>query len=240
MIPSSCAAPLKEYVANGGALVAEARLGWNNEHGTASETIPGMGLFQVMGCKERSVQLGAKGRTTLRWTSDDLRGMKRGDELPARWFEETLEPIGPNAHVMAEFPSGGAAAIFSQYGKGKTLMLGSYVAAAFETQREPATARFYASLLDWAGVERPIVTRRGNPEVRYLESGDARPAFIFNHGDKPQDVDISIPVSGSNYRATDLVSSSDVAIDYQSGRVSLRKQLRANETWVVKLEPSGR
>ncbi|HEX6544922.1 MAG TPA: beta-galactosidase [Bryobacteraceae bacterium] len=240
MIPSSCAAPLKQYVTSGGALVAEARLGWNNEHGTASETIPGMGLFQVMGCKERSVQLGAKGRTTLRWTSDDLRGMKRGDELPARWFEETLEPIGPNAHVMAEFPSGGAAAIFSQYGKGKTLMLGSYVAAAFETQREPATARFYASLLDWAGVERPIVTRRGNPEVRYLESGDARLAFIFNHGDKPQDVDISIPVSGSNYRATDLVSSSDVAIDYQSGRVSLRKQLRANETWVVKLEPSGR
>jgi beta-galactosidase len=239
MIPSSCAAPLQEYVSGGGALVAEARLGWNNEHGAASETIPGMGLFQMMGCRERSVQLGAKGRTTLHWTGSELPGMRPGDRLSARWFEETLEPIRSNARIVAEFPDGGAAAVISQYGKGKTLMLGSYVGAAFETQREPAAARFYESLLDWAGVERPIVSRKGTPEVRYLESGDVRLAFIFNHSEKPQEIDVALPIPGPDYRAVDLVSGGVVGLDDQNGRAAVRKHLAAREVWVLKLGPSG-
>ena len=37
MLPQASAAAIREYVQNGGALVAEARLGWNNERGYASD-----------------------------------------------------------------------------------------------------------------------------------------------------------------------------------------------------------
>ena len=136
MIPASSATELKEYVRQGGHLVAEARLGWSNEKGSSSPTIPGMGLHEVMGSRETDVQTGKAGRTILKWTGSDLPGFNAGETLQARWYEETLEPLGAQAHVVATFPNGNAAAVISEYGKGKTLMLGSYVGAAYETRRE--------------------------------------------------------------------------------------------------------
>ena len=52
MLPEAAADTLKAYVRSGGHLVAEARLGWSNERGMATDRIPGMGLWEVMGCRE--------------------------------------------------------------------------------------------------------------------------------------------------------------------------------------------
>jgi len=59
----------------------------------------------------------------------------------------------------------------SAFGKGKTLMLGSYVSAAYENAASRETERFYAGLLKWAGVEEPVTVSGGRIEVRWLESG---------------------------------------------------------------------
>lgn len=238
MIPASSAAPLTQYVQNGGTLVAEARLGWNNERGLASPTIPGMGLFQVMGCKETAVQLGANGRTSLHWTGDQLAGMKAGDSIPGRWFEETLSPFGPDAQVVAQFPSGQAAAVMSRYGKGKTLMLGSYVGAAYETLRDPVAGRFYEALLGWAGVENPIRTPGDAVEVRYLESGRDLLVFMFNHQPKPVQAAVELRVPEANYRGNEVVSGDAVAATTRDGRVSVHKQMGASDVWVVRLRPA--
>jgi beta-galactosidase GanA len=239
MIPAGAALPLKEYVRNGGTLVAEARLGWNDEHGSASATIPGMGLFELMGCRETAVQIGENGRTTLHWTSAGLRGMKPGDVVPARWYEETLAPLGPQAHVVAQFPSGAPAAVMSSYGKGKTLMLGSYPGAAYETVRTPVAARFYDSLLDWAGVERPVATQSTETELRYLESGRGLIVFTFNHGPKPVDVAVGLLVPDGHYRATDIVTGRPVDVARRDGRLAMHRELNPNDVWVVNLEPAG-
>jgi beta-galactosidase len=243
MIPSNAAAPLREYVRNGGALVAEARLGWNNEHGSASATIPGLGLFEVMGCRETAVQVGAKGRTKLRWTSAALAGMKPGDELAGRWYEETLTPIGPQAQVVAEFGTGGAAAVLSTYVKGKTLMLGSYVGAAFEILRDPATARFYEALLDWAGVERPVVfapnSARDGIEVRYLESGRDTLVFTFNHQARTQEANIELRLPDGQYRGTDIVNGRAAVMSRNQNRIAVRQQIAPHDVWVLKLEPGS-
>ncbi|HWB95605.1 MAG TPA: beta-galactosidase, partial [Bryobacteraceae bacterium] len=121
MLPEASAAPLKRYVENGGALVAEARLGWSNERGYASDRIPGMGLWEVMGCRETAVQVAARGRANLRWTGNAIPGMKADDLLPGRWYQETLEPLAKEARVVAQFADGAAGAVVSRYGRGKTL-----------------------------------------------------------------------------------------------------------------------
>lgn len=180
MMPERVAAVLREYVSGGGALVAEARMGWNNERGRAAERIPGMGLWEVTGCRETDVQTGEKGRTTLTW-------LETGDKLAARWYEETLEPLSPAARIVARFPDGRAAAVASTYGKGKTLMLGSFVSAAYQTTPTAEVERFYRSLVDWAGVQLPVVVERGGVEVRYLESGARTLVFAFNHARQPVD-----------------------------------------------------
>jgi beta-galactosidase len=210
LLPEAAAAPLKAYVQDGGTLVTEARLGWSNERGYASDRIPGMGLWELMGCRETAVQVGAKGRTSLRWTASGIGGIKPGEALPARWYEETLEPLSKEAQVVAQFPDGGAAAVVSRYGKGKTLMLGSYVSAAYETAPDPAVPRFYRALLDWAGVTLPVDGK--DVEVRTLESGAERLVFVFNHNRQAVEASFGLRMAGGNYRASDLVTGSAVEV----------------------------
>ena len=94
MMPAAAAAELREYVRGGGALVVEARAGWNDERGRAADTIPGLGLAEVVGARETDVQTVEKGKAALR-AEEGLPGLKPGEVLPGRWYEETLEPFVP-------------------------------------------------------------------------------------------------------------------------------------------------
>jgi beta-galactosidase len=236
MLPESAPSHLKEYVRGGGTLVAEARLGWNNERGFAAATIPGMGLHEVMGCRETAVQTGADGRTVLRWESRDIPGIEPGHLLPAKWYEESLEPVGPDARVVARFASGEAAAVLSRFGAGRTLMLGSYVSAAHQARPDEAGRRFYAALLRWAGVEPPVVVDGAEAEVRLLESGDDRLLFVFNH--QPTAIEARVAVralpADVRYSAFDLVAGRPHAAGVDSG-TSLRGSIPAQDVWVLRL-----
>jgi beta-galactosidase len=221
MLPEASAASLKAYVQNGGALVAEARLGWSNERGNASERIPGMGLWEMMGCRETDVQTGAAGRTELRWTTTSI--LKPGEVLPARWYEETLEPISPSARVAATFANGRPAAVLSTYGKGKTLMLGSYVSAAYQSTPTPAVERFYTALLDWAGVVLPLKASGVGIEARMLESATARLVFVFNHNRQPAETTLTLPPG----EATDVITGERMR--------SSTRTLAPDEVWVLRI-----
>ncbi|MCZ2075216.1 MAG: beta-galactosidase [Bryobacteraceae bacterium] len=235
MLPEASAEHFKEYVRRGGALVAEARLGWNNERGYAAERIPGMGLWEVMGCRETAVQTGARGRTALRWTSPDLPGLKPGEMLAARWYEETLEPLREDARVAAEFASGAPAAVMSRYGEGKTLMLGSYVSAAYQSAPTPEVERFYTGLLEWAGVELPVKTSDSGIEVRTLEAGPDTLLFVFRHGKTPTEAIIDVRTAART--AFDLVAQKLVPAGRAGDMLRLRKHVEPSEVWVVRLSP---
>jgi hypothetical protein len=86
----------------------------------------------------------------------------------------------------------------STFGKGKALMLGSYVSAGYVSQPEDATRRFFDGLLDWAGVRRPVAVSGDPVEVRLLESGREHLAFVFNHGATPVTtaVTLRVPLAG--------------------------------------------
>lgn len=237
MIPEKSAGELAEYVRAGGALVAEARLGWNNERGWASEIIPGLGLHRVMGCRESAVQTVAGLRTELHWTGTEIPGVKPGDRLPGRLYEETLEPILPNGRVVAKFASGAPAAVVSTFGRGKTLMLGSYLGAAYEGQPEPAAQRFFAGLLDWVGVERPVSVSGSQAEVRVLESGRERVVFVFNHQAQPAQTVVTLRLPGGDYAVADLVTGQLVPVTPDGAALKIEKRLPAQDVWVVRLTP---
>jgi beta-galactosidase GanA len=230
MLPEKSAGQLKDYVQAGGALVAEARLGWNNERGYAAERIPGMGLWEVMGCRETDVQTGEKGRTTLRWTGNEIPGMKVGDVLSARWYEETLEPLSPAAKVVARFANGAPAAVISRFGQGKTLMLGSYVSAAYQSMPSPEVEQFYVGLLGWAGVDLPFVVESGAVEVRLLEAGTEKLVFAFNHAKEAVDAAFRLRAGFDSYKAVDLITGQRV--DNVSG---FKKRMDPSSVWVLRL-----
>jgi beta-galactosidase len=191
----------------------------------AADRIPGMGLWEVMGCRETEISTGDKGRTELRWTSAAFPGMKPGDTIPARWYEEALAPMNPSAKVVAEFAGGRAAAIESRFGKGKTLTLGSYVSAAYFTAPSDAAARFFGGLLEWAGVALPVETAAKDLEVRFLESGPDRLVFVFNHSKQTIDTPVSIRLGAGVWSAVDLVDQKPVTLERAGAAVRFQTKL---------------
>ena len=206
MMPEASARPLRDYVENGGTLLAEARLAWNNEKGYASEHIPGLGLSEVMGAREFDVETVPGGRTAIRWTGADIPGVTDGTLIPARWYKETLIAVGRNAKVVARFEDGSPAAIMSAFGKGRTLMLGSYVSASAQSTPTPEAERFFRGVLRWAGVRFPVTVSGSPLEVRYTESGSDMLLFVFNHSNQPASSDVSFPRPPGNYTATAMTS----------------------------------
>ncbi len=232
MIPESSAAAFTEYVRAGGNLVSEARLGWNNERGWASDTIPGLGLYRAANCRETAVQ--TVRRPDLVWSSSAFPGLKPGDHLAGRLYEETLAPLSPEASVVAKFASGEPAAVLGSFGRGRMLTVGSYLSAAYESQRDPGLQRFFTALLDWAGVERTAAVDSGTPEVRLLESGAERLVFVFNHKPEAEAVSLSLRLPGAGWRATDLVTGDDVPL---GAGMKVSKSLAARDVWVLRLSP---
>ena len=212
MLPEASARELREYVRQGGTLVAEARLGWNNERGYASERIPGLGLWEVMGARETAIETAPGGRTSLRWEGSDLPGLEPGTVLPARWYKETLEPLTPEARIVARFDDGRPAAVMSAYGKGRTLMLGSYVAAAAQSTPTPEAGRFFAGVLAWAGVSEPLRVTGDPLEARVLESGNDRLLFLFNHGRGDARSRLRLAAGAGEHAATDVVNGREVGL----------------------------
>ena len=233
MIPEAAAAVLRDYVQQGGTLVAEARLGWNNERGFATDKIPGLGLAEVMGCRESAVQTGAKGRTTIKWTGSHLPGFSAGSMIPARWYEETLEPVMKNARVVAEFAGGGSAAVASTFGRGKTLMLGSYVSAAFQTTPTAEAERFFSGLLTWAGVQFPIEVNGSRLEVRTLRSGSDDVVFVFNHANVPAEAQVKLRTTATG--VYDLIADKPVRLSSTGGVLQIPARLRAQDVAVYRL-----
>ena len=234
MLPESAGPVLAEYVREGGTLAAEARLAWTTERGYASERIPGLGLWEVMGARERAIETAPRGQATLKWMSADLPGLAPGERLATRWYKETLEPLSPAARVVAEFDDGSAAAVMSAYGKGRTLLLGSYLSAAHQSSPSAEAERFFAGLAAWAGVTPPVEVTGSAIEARRLTSGADTLLFLFNHGDTPARSAVSLPLP-SIEAAEDLVTGAAVPLDRASDRVTLAVELPPRGVQVVRL-----
>jgi len=232
MLPSTTAAVLKEYVAQGGHLVAEARPAWNDERGLAAETIPGQGLAEVFGARESAIQTGDKGRTTLRWTATTLPGLQPGDQLPGRWFEESLAPTRPTSHIMATLPDGSPAAIESEYGKGKTLMLGSYLSAAYQSTPTPAAQRLYGALAAWAGAARAVRVSGSPLESQLLDSAGETLLFLFNHN--PTKALSEIELARQAGAASNLRTGAAIPVERTAGALRLSVEIPPLDVLVVR------
>jgi beta-galactosidase len=240
MIPEASAKALRDYVQNGGTLLAEARLAWNNEKGYASEQIPGLGLSEVMGVREFDVETAAGGRTAIRWTGEDLPGVADGTVIPGRWYKETLVPVGRRAKVVARFDDDLPAAIMSTFGKGRTLMLGSYVSASAQSTPTPEAERFFQGVLRWAGVRFPVKVSGSPLEVRFTESGSDKLLFIFNHSSQPAVSDVSFEHPPGNYTASVITSNRRVPIPRRGELLVKHVELPAGGVQVYRISPESR
>lgn len=234
MLPESAAAPLRRYVEEGGTLVVEARAGWTNDRGYASEIIPGLGLHEVLGCRETLVETVPGLAPEMIWKAEPSL-LEPGTRIQGRLYREVLEPLGPRARVVARWSDEGPAAVVHSFGRGKSLTVGSYLGAAYEHRREGALAGLFRNLLGWAGVSAPVSVEGGPVEVRLLETASEWLLFAFHHGEAPVAARLLWRLARPS-EAEEFETGRSVPLLGRSGVAVLEKTLGPEDVWIVRLK----
>ena len=247
MLSKPVAEGVARYIQNGGTVVAEARLAWNDERGFSSDEIPGMGLARVFGAREKVIHpvekpeiildkaAGLEARSAL---PTGVGGWTPGTHVAAEAFEEELEPL-PGAHVLAHFADGAPAIVENSYGKGKAILVGSFLALAAQRRQADTTKQVLLALARAAGVSPEVsVTGAGTSEVevRRLEGEHREFLFAFNHSAKPASATIAVRLPWAVGEAQGINDDQPVAMSQSAGRTVFKKNLAGGEIWVVRLE----
>ena len=167
-----------------------------------------------------------------------LPGCAPGTRAAATAFEEELEPL-PGARVLARFADGAPAIVENSYGKGKAILVGSFLAMAFQRQHDAATKQVLLGVARAAGVA-PEVTVSGDNisqlEVRRLEGNGVQFLFAFNHSDHAADAKIAIRVPWTVGEARGLNTQEQVVFTQSERGLVLNAPLPAGGIWVVRFE----
>jgi beta-galactosidase len=237
MLAQDVAEGVKRYVQNGGTVVAEARLAWNDQRGFANDEIPGFGLAEVFGAKERLIRPSEQPQIILD-KSVDLPGLGPRRIAVGAAVEEDLEAL-PGAQVLARFKDGQAAIVKNSYGKGKTFLVGSFLGLAYRTQHNDETKQLLLSLAKAAGVS-PEVEVSGaaasQVEVRRLVKEDQQVIFAFNESSNPADITLRVHLPWIAQHVKDWGNDKQVPFQVRGETAVLQKNLTPHEIWVVSVE----
>ena len=236
MLAKNVADGIRRYIENGGTVVAEARLAWNDARGIASDVIPGAGLEEVFGARERLIRPVDRPEMEVA-PLPGLPGMAAREKVAGAGFEEELIPSG-SARVLARFSDGQPAVVENSFGQGKAILVGSFLALAYERAPEASTKRFLVALAEQAGVERQVgVSGAAAPqtEVRRLVGPEQQTLFVFYHGAAETPAAISLHLPWRSAAATNLLTGAAISIRENNGVGVLNTELRPGETLVFQI-----
>ncbi|HET8713313.1 MAG TPA: beta-galactosidase, partial [Gemmatimonadales bacterium] len=232
MLTQAAAAGLKRYVQNGGRAVAEARLAWNDERGYAAEIIPGAGLHEVFGVREKQVWMRREPQLKL---VDSL----GGGTLRGALYATSVELLSNEARVLATV-DGQPALVRSRYGKGETLFIGTYLGWGNHPDQQPGNTEFIRRLAEWAGVTKPVTTSLDGsspPLIARLHAGDAgRMLYLINHDTATREASVSVALPPATYQLTELIGGARRTVTAQGGvlRFDVRIAGRDAQVWSVR------
>jgi hypothetical protein len=119
-------------------------------------------------------------------------------------------------------------------------MLGSYVSAAYQSRPAEPARRFFAVLLEWAGVKPPVTATGGEVEVQVMEAGKDRIVFAFNHGKQAVSPRISLARGAGLLRGYDLIADKEVDIVAEGSSISFTGPIPPGQVLVVHLSATPR
>ena len=173
MMSRDVADAIRIYVQNGGTAIAEARLGWNDERGYASDVIPGFGLDEVFGARESEIR--PVDTATFLAGPAAFPGVMAQMTASGEGFEELLRPAA-NTKVIAHFENGEPAIVANDFGRGHAILIGGFPAMQIQRHPEQAGTRAWLlALAKTAGVQAsvPPFDVNYNPQQPRSRSGSS-------------------------------------------------------------------
>lgn len=147
MLKSETAAKLRKYVSDGGILICEGLPAYFGDGGHISPSQPAYALDDLFGARQSEVEF-------MPDISDDMTLEVQGSKIYGRYFHQEYELKGGEA--AGHYPNGAIAAVAHTFGKGRTLLIGTFPGAGYSAHHAAATKDLFASFLQMAGVT-PIV-----------------------------------------------------------------------------------
>lgn len=231
---------LKKYVEKGGCVWAEARLAWNDERGFAADVIPGMGLSEVFGVRERSVRMSER----VKMRMDD-------GEIQGAYLAESFEALpGRQLEVHARLEDGSPVMVRSSFGQGQAVIVGSFLGLAAQQSRDAGTLQFLRNLPGFVTRE-PTAEGWGWPlyvepdpkaemqiEARLRTIAGGYLLFAFNHTAAARKSVVTLRVGQpGSYSVRDLLTGSELQAMAADGRLSLMLEFNGPDVAVLQVRP---
>ena len=122
---------IKEYVNRGGIVISDAYLGRSTDNCFCTKNVPGNGLDQVFGAREKKIEQTDEVKMQIVKNTGYFEKFKPKEVIKGYYFKESFEPL-TGGKVLGIFDSGEPAIIASRYGKGKTLLIGTLLGYAYQ------------------------------------------------------------------------------------------------------------
>jgi len=243
MITREAAEGLRAFVEKGGYVFAEARIGWNDERGYASDIIPGLGLHEVFGVREHEVRM----RETETFKIEIINnlhpatsGMTKKDILQGRLYGNSVTPLeNRDVDILARLEDGQPALVSSRYGKGEAMLVGSFLGFANHPEPQPKNEKFFMNLLNWAKVNRPFTTSHdGNTvrpvEVRLQANDNGYVLFIINHSSMSEEVTVNLKVNEEGvYTLYDVIYDKESRLSSKNKNLRIKSMLESKHVRVI-------
>lgn len=209
MVSREVAQILRQFVADGGALWADGRCGWLDDHVYLRSTVPGNGLAELFGCCE-----------------EDFVAFPEPVRLAKARSYRHLQYLHPTTGEELARTGRHVTAVRNQFGQGETELWGSYVTLGLQREGEDADTMDQISDFAFRHGVRPVVETTPPQALECSRlAGERADLFVIgNRRHEPCTVELSFPDS---YREFGTAGQS------QPGGSRLTLALGARETRIV-------
>jgi beta-galactosidase len=143
MLSEEKAEMIKRWVENGGTLISEGCPAYFGNRGKVGTQQPNHGFDTVFGAVEDKVEF-------MPDISGDLFIEYGGNQVRGGAFKQSYAIAG--GRVLGQYLDGGHAVIENSYGKGKTLLIGSFPSVGYYQHHDEGNRIFFSNLLQWSGI----------------------------------------------------------------------------------------
>ena len=184
---------LKQWVHDGGTLIGESyTAGWDRQRGAHATTLPGGGLHSVFQAQFMSALPIPADDTADIILRRKLGKLTKGKRAAGVLVQDRMKLHG--ASILAQFSDGSPAVTMASFGKGKAILIGSYLGLSYQRNRRSETGTLIAELAGLgARNERPSSGSRNVRLDVLKDQGDAGIVIVQNLESKAVRTTITIP-----------------------------------------------
>ena len=164
---------LADWVANGGTLISEGMPGYFGEGTHVGAVQPNHGLNEIFGVLEETAEFMPDIGNRI---SFDWEGI---GSVPGGLYRQSYKLNG--AKCLAKYGDGRIAAVSHAYGKGKTVLIGTFPSEAYNRTESKEVEQLFAQLLKSTGAAQLAATDNRDVTVRVSENDGVKFVWAINH-----------------------------------------------------------